>query len=134
MSHAVQGNLMGLQQSTYLEVRQTKKKGRGVFARKLIPAGTEFERVPLLLVTWDKISDSELADYVYAWTDKMCLVALGYGSLYNHSYKPNARYEDINSRMKAFIALRDIQPGEEILINYNADPNSREDVGFPVHD
>ncbi len=65
--------------------------------------------------------------------EKQTVVALGYGSLYNHSYSPNARYEDANPRTKLFIALRDIQPGEEIVVNYNADPNDRSDVGFAVH-
>lgn len=125
---------MAIKQSDYIEVRHTKKKGRGVFARKLIREGIEFERVPLITVTWDQIVNSELADYVYAWDGGDTVVALGYGSLYNHSYKPNARYEDLSNNMKSFIALRDIKPGEEILINYNADPDDLEDVGFEVHD
>ncbi len=125
---------MAFTQSNYVIVRTSKNKGRGVFARRLIPEGTEFERVPLIPVTWDQIEGSELADYVYAWDSGKTVVALGYGSLYNHSYKPNARYEDISTRAKAFVALRDIQAGEEILINYNADPQDMEDVGFTVHD
>jgi SET domain-containing protein len=61
-------------------------------------------------------------------------VALGYGSLYNHSYSPNARYLDVGRMTKAFISLRDIAPGEEITINYNADPHDMADVGFEVAD
>lgn len=123
---------MPFNQSSYVVVKTTKKKGRGVFAKRLIPEGTEFEHVPLIVVTWEQIQDSELADYVYAWDGGKTVIALGYGSLYNHSYKPNARYEDLSTRAKAYIALRDIQPGEEILINYNADPNDGADVGFNV--
>ena len=124
---------MAFTQSDLIEVRRTPTKGRGVFARVFIPAGTLIEKVPLITVTWDHISESELQHYVYAWTKKQTVVALGYGSLYNHSYTPNARYEDANPRTKLFFALRDIQPGEEIVVNYNSDPNDLSDVGFAVH-
>ena len=59
-------------------------------------------------------------------------VALGYGSLYNHSYTPNAHYVDVDQCRKRFVALRDIEAGEEITINYNAVPDDRSDVGFEV--
>ncbi|SFJ61513.1 SET domain-containing protein [Planctomicrobium piriforme] len=124
---------MAHSQSEYLEVRYTKDKGRGVFARQLIPAGTVFERVPLIVVTWDKIDESELAHYAYAWTEKKAVIALGYGSLYNHSFKPNAYYEDGGRQTKSFTAIRDIQPGEEVTINYNGDPKDKtNDLGFDV--
>lgn len=127
------GQAMPHQQSDYLEVRVTKKKGRGVFARRLIPKGTEFERVPLIVVTWNKIDESELAHYVYTWTETKAVVALGYGSMYNHSFEPNAYYEDVGRQTKAFTALRDIQPGEEVTINYNGDPEDKtNDLGFDV--
>lgn len=121
-------------QSDFVEVRLTKKKGRGVFARRRIPLGTEFERVPVVLVTWDQIEESELQYYVYTWHRNKVAMALGYGSLYNHSYAPNARYVDVGRLTKAFVALRDIAPGEEITVNYNADPHDRSDVGFSVDD
>jgi len=44
-------------------------------------------------------------------------LALGYRSLYNHSFRPNARYDDVGPLTKDFTALRDIQPGEEITVN-----------------
>ena len=125
---------MPLVQSDYIEVRYVKGKGRGVFARRPIPAGTEFEKVPLIIVDWDTIQDSELAHYVYTWTDKTVAVALGYGSMYNHSFEPNARYDDLHRRTKVYTALRDIEAGEEVTINYNGDPDAREDVGFDVLD
>ena len=59
-------------------------------------------------------------------------VALGYGSLYNHSYQPNARYDDVGRLTKVFSALRDIEPGEEITVNYNGKPGDRGPVGFDV--
>jgi len=126
---------MAHQQSELLEVRTTKNKGRGVFARKFIPKGTVIERVPLIVVTWSKIEDSELAHYVYDWTPTKAVVALGYGSMYNHSFRPNAYYEDVGRQTKVFTACRDIQAGDEVTINYNGDPDDKSnELGFDVLD
>jgi hypothetical protein len=59
-------------------------------------------------------------------------LALGFGSLYNHSYKPNARYDDAPSQVKEFRALRDIKAGEEITINYNGAEDIMDPVEFNV--
>ena len=59
-------------------------------------------------------------------------LALGYGSLYNHSYRPNARYVDLSERTKLFTAIRDIAAGEEITVNYNGEPEDQTPVGFDV--
>ena len=59
-------------------------------------------------------------------------LALGYGSLYNHSYRPNARYVDLGDRTKLFTAIWDIAAGEEITVNYNGEPGDETPVGFEV--
>ena len=125
---------MSLQQSEYLEVRRIPGKGRGVFARILIPKGTIFETVPMLVCKQDDLVGSTLMDYVYAWGKETVGLALGYGSMYNHSYKPNARYFDLPVQRKEFVALRDIQPGEEVTINYNGEPKDKKPVWFDVKD
>ena len=51
-------------------------------------------------------------------------LALGHGSLYNHSFRPNARYDDVGPQTKEFTAMRDIAPGQEITVNYNGEPTS----------
>ena len=54
------------------------------------------ERVPV--VTFDvqeifnPVRRSKLAEYVFKWGDGVVAIALGYGSLYNHSYDPNAAF------------------------------------------
>jgi SET domain-containing protein len=116
-----------------IEVKKVQGKGRGVFARRLIGEGEEIERVPVLVLPWTENEwESGLADYFFAWGKGTVALALGYGSLYNHSYQPNARYDDFSPRTKVFTALRDIQPGEEITVNYNGDPADRAPVGFTV--
>ncbi len=127
---------MPLQHSLLIEVKQAAHKGRGVFARQPIQAGDEIERVPVIVIPRESVLagalQGGLADYCFVWDDNTVAVALGYGSLYNHSYEPNARYDDVAPRTKVYRALRDIQPGEEITVNYNGTPEDRSDVGFPV--
>lgn len=128
---------MSFTQSVLIEVRNTKSKGRGVFARTLIPEGTVFERVPLLVMPAEDILAGEqsrmLQGYIFEYKKKVAL-ALGYGSLYNHSYTPNARYDDAGRQTKEFSALRDILPGEEITINYNGAEDIMDPVEFSVSD
>lgn len=93
---------------------------------------TLIERVPVLVVPADELRSSQLADYAFTWSRARVAIALGYGSLYNHSYTPNAQYRDIGRHAKEFIALRDIVAGEEITVNYNGDPQDRTPVDFEV--
>lgn len=47
-------------------------------------------------------------------------IALGFGSLYNHSYEPNATYEkQLEEGCIDFRALSDIPADTEITVNYN---------------
>ncbi len=123
-----------------LEVRETESKGRGVFALAAIPAGTLIETSDIVLIPepdMEALEDSILGNYFFRWgaDDKQGALALGYGSLYNHSYRPNARYmKHFESFTIDFIALRDIAAGEEIKTNYNGDPESRKGLWFSVTD
>lgn len=129
---------MALAPSSWIEVRRTLGKGRGVFARTPIPAGTVFERAPVLVIPAVEIDenpyDTVITRYCFQWGRESVAIVLGYGSLYNHSYQPNAYYRDRRSRIKEFVALRDIAAGEEITINYNGSPHDPSEVGFPIFD
>jgi SET domain-containing protein len=55
------------------------------------------------------------------------------GSLYNHSYTPNAVYaKQYDQLIITYTALRDIAAGEEILINYNGRPDDLDPLWFAV--
>jgi SET domain-containing protein len=127
---------MPVTQSSMIEVRRTARKGRGVFAKSFIPCDTVFERAPVLVMpAWEVLGttdDTVLSHYLFEWGKNTVALALGYGSLYNHSYSPNARYEDEGSQIKAYVAVRDIHPGEEITINYNGSPEATDAVWFDV--
>ncbi len=127
---------MGFVQSDAVEIKRAPGKGRGVFARRAIRKGEVFESVPVIFLTPEEyargVDGTILASYCFAWDGDKVALALGYGSVYNHSYKPNARYDDIGNRAKEFTALRAIDPGEEITINYNGKPRGRAKVWFDV--
>jgi len=127
---------MIIRQTSLIEVRKIRSKGRGIFAIAFIPADTVFERAPVLVMPAKEIAvdqeDTVLSHYMFAWGKNTVAMALGFGSLYNHSYSPNARYEDVSGQMKNYIAIRDIQAGEEVTINYNGDADSKESVWFDV--
>lgn len=110
-------------------------KGRGVFAQRQIHGGELIERAPVIVVPagqWEAMDKTILFEYFFAWGEHSA-IALGYGSLYNHSYRPNARYVKLLAeQVIEFYALRDIQPGEEILINYNVDPADDSPLWFHV--
>ena len=78
--------------SELIEVRQARKKGRGVFARRKIRRGTVIERVPVVVMRVQEIFSNaprtKLADYVFSWGRGKVAFACGYGALYNHSYHP----------------------------------------------
>ncbi len=112
------------------------EKGRGVFATALIKAGTLIERSPVLIVPIeekDLIDKSMLYYYYYAWTpdEEGIALSLGYGSMYNHSFTPNADFDrNFEGGFIDYIALKDIQVGEEITVNYNGEPDDQEPLPF----
>lgn len=125
-----------LAHSTLICVKRVAGKGRGVFASRPIRRGTLIEKVPLLLVPIADIvgglENPDLMRFFFLRDRKHLAVCLGYGSLYNHSYRPNARYAEGPGATMLFTAARDIASGEEICINYNGDPRSRARMGFEV--
>lgn len=124
--------------SDCIEVKRITAKGRGVFARHRIAAGTVFEQVPVIVIPAEEVLESTensvLANYVFDWGKDTVALALGFGSMYNHSYFPNARYDDEGQQTKIFTAIRDIEPGEEITVNYNGHEEDLTPVSFDVVD
>lgn len=96
--------------------------GRGVRATAAITEGCEIEVCELVIVPAAQIrhlDSTVLHGYYYGWGDDGA-VALGCGSLYNHSACPNADYvKDFDAVVVRIVALRDIRPGEEVRIDYS---------------
>ena len=110
--------------------------GRGVFAARKIAKGELIERAPVILIPekqWPDVEGSILSDYAFDWGehDEQAVIALGYVSIYNHSYTPNAKLEQQpDELMMEVVALKDIKAGAEITINYNGDPEGRDPLWF----
>jgi SET domain-containing protein len=117
-----------------LAVRRTKARGRGVFAGEDIPAGRLIEVAPVIVFPaseYDALCRTALGRYFFEWGDGEAAMALGFGSIYNHSPDANACYTLRERQMAiAFWAVRDIRRGEEIRTNYHGTP----DCADPIDD
>jgi len=126
---------------SFLEVRETPRKGRGVYTLKRFKRYEVVEICPVVLLSADesKLCEETILDnYLYQWKNtRDGALVLGYGSIYNHSYNPNAFYKrDFKTQAIIYKALRKINKGEEILINYNGRPTSKKNIeieGVPTY-
>jgi SET domain-containing protein len=113
-----------------------ERRGRAMFACRKFLKGELIERAPVIPINqrqWPSAGKTILSDYAFDWGehDEHAAIALGYVSIYNHSYGPNAQLEELlDELMMEVVAIRDIQPGEEITINYNGDPESQDPLWF----
>jgi hypothetical protein len=102
-------------------------KGRGVFAPRAFSDGEVIEECPVvaLLTPYEALPD-DIKKLVFHWDHREGLpathaLAFGYGSMYNHNNPANMRYEpDRLALILRFIAVRNINVGEELTVNYNA--------------
>ncbi|MGG1657989.1 SET domain-containing protein [Brevibacillus sp. NRS-1366] len=110
-----------------LRIDYIKGKGRGVIAAKDIKKGAIIECSQVIVIPPDElmyIFKTVLINYIFSWGSNSSAIALGYGSLYNHSYHPNATYfTRIKDMCIEFQALENIQEGQEITIDYEWFPN-----------
>lgn len=122
-----------------IEVKQSKlgdggEFNRGVFASVDIAKGQLIHQAPVVPYPnedHEHIEKTILEDYVFEYGANHTAILLGYGSLINHSYEPNATY-DINFENHTFdfYAYEDIKAGEEILINYNGEEDNMDPLWF----
>ena len=106
-----------------LYVRKTRGMGRGVFAGRAYRKGEVIEVCPVITLAEGTVEAAlgALDRYLFKWgkPEDRLAIALGYGSLYNHSADPNAAFEPRHARGEiAFRATRAIAAGEQILIDY----------------
>ena len=121
---------------SFLKVEPSDNRGRGVFTTKNISKGTVIEISPVIVLTATErkaVEKTRLFDYIFEWGEskKLACVALGYISLYNHEYSSNCEYEmDFERKLMTIRTVKTIKKGEELTINYNADPNDTTRVWF----
>jgi SET domain-containing protein len=92
----------------------------GVFATEDIPKDVIIETARALKIKNSDSTGNILNNYVYRWDDDTCLIAFGFGSLYNHSDDPHITYVVKEDRIE-YYTIRDIKKGEEVFISYGVD-------------
>jgi len=119
-----------------LYIQSLPQKGRAMFAGEFIPAFSLIETCPMLIFNpqdGEHIKKTLLYDYYFEWgenSDRIA-IALGYGSLYNHSFEPNAEYQmDFENNNLLIYAITDIFAGQEICFNYNGDAEDQSPIWF----
>jgi len=121
---------------SFLVISSSHKKGRGVFTSEIIKPKTVIEIAPVIVMSNNDrvlIDQTLLHDYIFDWGEKrnQCCIALGYVSIYNHSYQSNCEYEmDYKQELITIKTMRLIKAGEELFINYNGDWNNEKKIWF----
>jgi uncharacterized protein len=108
-----------------IEVRESSRGGRGLFAAEPIDADVLVTSAPLLLVPAehrDALKETLVDEYVYEWDAQgTAALALGPSSMCNHDGDPNAYLWLLPDTLTAELwSLRAIAPGEEITVSYRA--------------
>jgi len=110
-----------------IEIRTSSTRGRGVFARTEIAAGTVIETAPVLVipaVDCPALDRTIIHDYYFHWDGDpegtgRGAIGLGVVTLCNHGSHPNAKVErNFRRHTLDLIATGRIAPGEEVTIDY----------------
>jgi len=110
--------------SKKIYVKKSPVHGWGVFAKEDIMENEVFEECPVLTLPIEKgEATSLLVDYRFNWPQggdwQEQVLALGYGSLYNHSENANAFWiSDLENKTFKFVSNRLIKQDEEIFVWY----------------
>ncbi|MBC5796901.1 SET domain-containing protein-lysine N-methyltransferase [Sphaerospermopsis sp. LEGE 00249] len=119
-----------------LVVRDTEIKGRGVFAQRDFELGEIIDIANVIVIPKQQvklITHTVLCNYYFDWHGESGAIALGYASLFNHSYQPNALYvKKFDQQVIEIIAYKYIREGQEITINYNGQVDDLTPIWFDV--
>lgn len=120
----VKNNLFVTQPTNSIYVAISDIHGRGVFAQLAIKPGAIIEICPIIKMNLQEMTVRKhmLLNYYAFMIDEeseYTAIALGYGSLYNHSNTCNAIfYFNKEKELLIFEAVNPIAKDEEITINY----------------
>lgn len=118
---------MELSRPNKIYIKQSSIHGIGVFASQDIEADEILEECPILFLPTKKGDmNYVLIDYTFQWPKNLewtnHVIALGYGSLYNHSDKPNADWiSDEEKNVFRFTSIKPIKKDDEITIYYGGE-------------
>lgn len=120
----------GISFSPFIDLIETKEKGRGVIAARDIAVGTVLEISPVFVIPpvyYDIVKAFPFITHTFVWRDcltdrskKTGAIAYGLISFCNHARTPNAKISrDYQNKTIKLIAQKQIFRGEEITIKYN---------------
>ena len=109
-----------------IEVKHTEEMGFGVYATRDFEKGELIERAYCVKICdHEKDIPVDLKNYTFKYPPcaecdpEFYVLALGYGSIYNHADDNNARfYLSKYPMFFDYMATKNIKEGEEIFINY----------------
>ncbi len=127
-----------LQQHPGLYYAPSGKHRYGMFCTEDIQPDSIIELCPVIIIPGQQarqiVREHILYEYYFEWKKDSIALALGYGSLYNHSPKPNAFFDvDYRNELIVFTATQFIPAGQEILVDYHAG-NPDQEVWFDVRE
>ena len=113
---------------TGLVVGATETAGRGLFATASPARGQLLHTAPVIVVPMEEYANhakhTTFEHYLFKCKDGDLLLALGYGSLFNHARQPNVNYrlDKEAGVIRYYAALgRAFTPGDELCIYYGED-------------
>ena len=110
--------------------------GRGMFCINDIAKGALIEICPVIKLPQKDIKpidQTNLYNYYFLMEDEAfpACIALGFGSLYNHSHVPNAEVKiDAIDALMFIEAIKNIKAGEEIFLDYVGGPTNEKELWF----
>jgi SET domain-containing protein len=117
-----------------LYIREVNGKGKGIFCARPILKSEIIEVCPVIIIPHNQVEiihRTVLHDYYFLWSHQRAAIALGYGSLYNHSAHANAEYiMDFEANQLFIQAVKDIPQDTEICFNYNGGPEEKGSLWF----
>ncbi|CAK5269754.1 unnamed protein product [Mycena citricolor] len=123
--HAANASVHPIAYHPLCVVKDSPGKGRGLFAARSIPPRTLLESSPVLLFGKEEYENhgkhTLLDHYTFKWRNGSMALALGLGSLFNHSESPNVSYTlDPATESIHYTSTRNISEGDELCIYYGS--------------
>lgn len=109
-------------------LKSTEEMGRGLYAAiGGIQEGKILFQAELLVLSEQDtkvVNTTDLQYYTFKYSETQDCLVLGDGEIFNHSDTPNIGYKLENyqgRKVMVFYALTNIEHGEQLFIDYNAD-------------
>ncbi len=116
---------MFLINSSYYRIKETKRKGRGVFAMADIEPGAVIgDYLGVVMLTENAVKTEPMGTYYMELTKSHSVLADKDADgihIINHSCQPNCASEDFKGHT-LYVSIRKIFKGEELTVNYNFGP------------